>query len=164
MTNLYKIPAGYIFDGEPRMVMTEGGVDWEVRGGQPVMGSGLENWALISEFTESEPEWWGNHVIGNEYRIKDSNFDKLMSGSITRSTLIEAQKEAERALDLMVSKRVASRVEAEITINEVGAVVVAIAVYGPSSTLAQLLLQKYGINWVAQSTDPAHERLTDEYR
>jgi len=165
MTNFYyKIPTGYVWDGEPRMCMVDGGVDWEVRGGQPVMDAGIENWALISLFTESDPYWWGNYVLDGEYRLGDSNFVAILKDSITRTGLIDADKEVRRALELMKEKRIASEIKAELAINEQGGLDLVVQVYGPVSTLLNLLIQKHGLNWVMQATDPANERLTDEYR
>ena len=87
MTSFYKRQSGYVWDGEPKLCMTANGADWEIRGGQPVMDAGLENWALYSMFTK--PGWWGNYAIKGPYRHgEDCEFDDVTEQPLSRSSLI----------------------------------------------------------------------------
>jgi len=156
------IPSGYSFDGEPRLCMVDGGTTIEVRGGQPVMDAGEENGVLISLFTL--PEWWGNYVLDKKYRIEDSKFDEYTSKPVTRSNLIDAEKEAVRALKWRVDQGVASKITADVGVDLAGMLEITIQTHGPKSTIETLLLQKHGLNWVKQATDPAYARLSDDYR
>jgi phage gp46-like protein len=162
MTNTYKRPIGYNFDGEPKMIMTPDGVDWEIRGGQPVMDAGLENWAMIGLFTV--PGWWGNYILDSEYQIGDCDFDTITREPLTMTSMMNADKEARRGLESLVQKKVASEIIADISARSGFGIDFRAEVRGPASTLANLMLQKYGLNWVRQTTDPANERLSDAYK
>jgi hypothetical protein len=160
--DIYKRPIGYNFDGEPKLIMGADGVDIELRGGQPVMDAGLENWAFIGLF--SKKGWWGNNVLDADYRIGDSDFDDLTSEPLTRTMLINSDKAARLSLQSMIDKRVASEIVPVISPRSGGlGLDFQMQIRGPQGTIENLLLQKYGLNWVRQTTDPANERLTDAY-
>lgn len=164
MSSFYKRQAGYVFDGEPRLIMTGDGVDWEIRGGQPVMDAGLENWVFYVLFTRSG--WWGNNVINGQYRHgEDCEFDDVTEQPLSRSMLIDSENEARRGLKQLVDKGVASEIVAEITPRQAGiGIDFTIEVHSPDADASVILLQKYGLNWQRQIDDPSSERLSDDYR
>jgi hypothetical protein len=64
----------------------------------------------------------------------------------------------------MIDKRVASEIVPVISPRSGGlGLDFQMQIRGPQGTIENLLLQKYGLNWVRQTTDPANERLTDAY-
>ena len=145
MNRDYKYQTGYVFDGEPRLIMSDGGVDWEIKGGQPINDAGQENWAFYALFTR--PGWWGNKAIKNEFKHgEDCDFDEITEEPLTRSMIIDANKEAERGLKGMVDNGIASSIEANIVPRQGGTGIdFVIKVHSPSGETSQILLQKYGI-------------------
>lgn len=157
----YKRPAGYAFDGEPKLIMTPDGTTIEINGGQPVMDAGLENAALISLFTD--PNWWGNQYLDGEFRIDDADFSGIVSGPITRTTFVQAESEAKRALQWMVDKGIASEIEATVSNRSGTGVDLEVTVRAPTGTRETLALRRYGSNWIRQADDPASARLINDY-
>lgn len=164
MNTFYKRQSGYVWDGEPKLCMTANGADWEISGGHPVMDAGLENWAMYSLFTK--PGWWGNYAIKGPYKHgEDCEFDDVVEQPLSRSTLIDANNEARRGLQLMIEKGIASEIVADVIPREGGlGVDFTIEIHRPSADVSVILLQKYGLNWQRQIIDPASERLSDDYR
>lgn len=157
--NQYKKSEGYNYDGEPLILVTVNGTTFEFRGGQPVMDGGMQNWAIIGLGTK--PGWWGNHLLEKENQIGDSDFDDVIKSTITQSMLVDAEKEARRALKSMIDTGVASRIEAIIEPQSGFGVNFIIKIYKPDSTIETLFFQKYGGRWINQATDPAYARATD---
>jgi phage gp46-like protein len=155
----YRRPAGYAFDGEPRLVLAEDGVEIEVHGGQPVMDAGLENAALISLFTCRG--WWGNAFLDGEYQVGDSDFLETSNGAITKTTFVSAESEARRALQWMIDDGVASEIRATVA-NRAGlGVDLLVGIVAPTGTIEQIKLRRSGANWVRQMEDPASSRLCE---
>jgi phage gp46-like protein len=155
----YTRPRGYAFDGEPRLILAEDGVEIEVHGGQPVMDAGLENAALISLFTRRG--WWGNAFLDGDYQVGDSDFIATSSGSITKTTFVESESEAKRALQWMIDDGIASEIRATVA-NRAGlGVDLLVEIVAPSGTIEQVNLRRSGANWVRQIEDPASARLSE---
>ena len=160
MRRAYRRPKGYQYDGEPRLIMGNNGTTIEVRGGQPVMDSGIENAVMIALFTR--PGWFGNYFLDPEYRIGDCNFSDASEGAITASSFAHAEKEAKRGLKWMVDDRLASSIDASVSNPNSMRIDAEITINRPSGTVEQIGLQKYGGSWVRQCDDPANERLTSD--
>jgi phage gp46-like protein len=157
----YKRPVGYNFDGEPRLIVTDNGTTIEVRGGQPVMDAGLENAILISLFTDAG--WWGNQYVEPEYHLGDSKFESIISGTITKTTFVQAEGEAKRSLKWLIDEGLSSEIIAKVSNRDGIGIDVDITVVRPNGDEQQISLRRYGTNWIRQGEDPASARLTDDY-
>lgn len=160
MTAPYKRPTGYVYDGEPRFILGANGVTIEFKGGQPVMDAGLENSVLFSLHTL--PGWWGNYVIGQEHKIGESDYDKLATQSITRTALLNGEKDARKALNWLISSGLATSIDVEITNYAGFGVKSAIDIHRGTGNDFSLLFLTNGANWVRQMEDPASGRLTED--
>ncbi len=156
--NTYKRQTGYNFDGEPLIIMTADGTTFEFRAGQPVMDAGEENWINIGMWTR--PGWWGNHILEKANQIGDCNLDELIRESITRTMLLNSEKEAVRGCSSLVDNKVSSGVEAVIETVGMG-LALQVKVHKPVGTIETIIFQKYGGNWIRQATDPASARMTN---
>jgi phage gp46-like protein len=156
----YKRPTGYNFDGEPRLVVTDGGTTIEIHGGQPVMDAGIENAALISLLTD--PGWFGNQFLETDLRVGDSTFEEVCSGTLTKTTFVKAESEAKRALEWMVDEGIASEIRADVANREGIGIDAVVSIVRPSGEVEDIALRRYGENWIRQTTDPASARLRDE--
>jgi phage gp46-like protein len=156
----YKRPTGYNWDGEPRLVVTENGTTIEIHGGQPVMDAGIENAALISLLTD--PGWWGNQFLEADYRVGDSTFGEVCTGTLTKTTFVKAESEAKRALKWMVDEGIASEIVASVSNREGLGVDAEVTIVRPGGEQDEIALRRFGENWIRQGTDPASARLRDE--
>jgi phage gp46-like protein len=157
----YKRPTGYNFDGEPRLIPTANGTTIEIHGGQPVMDAGVENATLISLLTD--PGWWGNTYLEEEYRVGDSTFGQVAQGAITRTTFVMAENEAKRALAWMVDEGIASEIRASVSNRDGIGVDAVVEIIRPSGATEEIALRRYGPNWIRQGQDPASARLRNDY-
>jgi hypothetical protein len=140
------------FDGDPRLFIDSDGAYLDFQGGQPVMDAGIENLALISLHTG--PGWWGNALIDRADRRIGSDFEKTASGTITLSKLNDIRQSAERALSDPAFGRVTTTVQ-----NPQGNRIDVInRIEPPGQDIQELTVSRYGLNWIAQSADPAHRR------
>lgn len=142
-----------IFQGDPKLVLTENGSRLIFKGGQPVMDQGLENLALISLFTSKG--WCGNIFSTDTSKKIGSDFEEIAGRPITRSMLIDLEQSARNALkndafgnvDVEVSNPTSQRLNVRIRIEPTG------------QDIYTLNLTKYGSNWIAQSDNPAYKRV-----
>lgn len=143
------------FQGDPAIKLTPGGADMKFIGGQPVMDQGIENAAIISLFTK--PGWWGNSLITENNKKIGSKFQQQRT-IIDIDTINDYTDDATIALQWMVNSRLASKVDITVTNHRGDEIKTDIKIYPPGQTLRQLLFLKNGLNWIAQSCNPAHER------
>ncbi len=142
-----------IFEGDPKLVLTEQGSKLVFKGGQPVMDQGLENLALISLFTSKG--WAGNILFANNDEKIGSDFEEIARQPITRSMLIDLEQEAKNAL-----KNPAFGEIMVIITNPTSHIIsVIITIEPPGQDVQQLILTKSGANWLSQASNPAHERI-----
>ncbi len=135
------------YSGDPRITLTQAGADMTFLGGQPVMDQGLENFVMISLFTS--PGWCGNFYLAPEEQV-GSDFELACRKPITLQSLIDVQNAAMRALksdyfpslSVTVSNPRADWLHLDISL-------------GPGSSVS---LDRRGLNWIAQATNPAHAR------
>jgi len=162
MSYVYKRQPGYNFDGEPKMIMGLNGVTFEFNGGQPVMDAGEENWVTICLGTK--PGWWGNNLLEKQYQIGDSDFDTTSKGPITRTMLIDSEKEAVQACQSLVDHGVSSRIEAVVNPRSGGnGIDFKLLVHKPEGNDELFIYQRNGLNWIRQITDPASARISNDY-
>lgn len=142
----------YSFEGDPRLILTVDGSKLNFVNGQPTMDQGLENMALIRLFTS--PGWPGNALLPVNEQI-GSDFEMSTRAAINLDTLNRIEDAAKRALidpvfgdvTVEVSNPVHFRIDVKITIQP------------PVQDIKVLLVQKNGLNWLAQILTPASERI-----
>lgn len=137
------------FSGDPRIVITEAGADFDYRGGQPVMDQGLENCALLCLFTA--PGWPGNIFLSTSERL-GSDFESRVRGPLTLSRLADAENAAERALSAVVAF---GEVTAEVS-NPTADHIAAEIRLGSGGSMS---LHRERALWTAQINTPASRRL-----
>lgn len=136
------------YSGDPRVLVTSAGADLDYRGGQPVMDAGLENQAILSLFTR---RWCGNIFLPPASRI-GSDFEDTCRGAITLEAVnADIPNAAERALKSDLFSSVAASV-ANPSGNDLRVMI--------KLGRGVLSLDRKGMLWVAQATDPAYRRLT----
>jgi hypothetical protein len=139
------------YQGDPRLFLDENGSELEFKNGQPVVDQGLENSALISLFTA--PGWAGNIFLAASQKI-GSEFEELASGTITLQSLIDTEKAALSALD----DEAYGEVSVEVVNSNSYRLNTKIRISPPGRDVDTLLVQKNGLNWIAQKIDPAEGR------
>ena len=142
-----------IFEGDPKISIDENGSRLTFKGGQPVMDQGLENLVFISLFTT--PNWAGNVLFDNADQRIGSDFEETANQSITLQSINDLRQAAEQALNNPAFGEVA----VEITNPNGNQWRVLINIKPPGQDSQQLLLQRNGINWIAQNLNPAHRRV-----
>lgn len=145
------------FQGDPKLILTEEGVDISYEGGQPVMDQGLENAAIMSLFVDGA--WWGNDLFTDVNQHLGSDFEEATRGSITISSLVKIQKAGEKALGWMIDTGVAKSTTVVAKNTNGNQIEVEVTIEPPSRDTQVLLAEKHGANWVAQKDYPAHERV-----
>lgn len=150
---------GFVWEGDPRVKITEAGAELVYRGGQPVMDRGLENAVLISLFTRTG--WAGNALLTGEHEKIGDLFEQIATEEpITLTSLDRLASAAKRALAWMVSAKIASKIEVGATNPEGRQLATEIKIYPPGGGDPDVLtLLKNGPNWIFQKDDPAYERL-----
>lgn len=143
----------YSLEGDPRLILTVEGSKLNFVGGQPTMDQGLENMVLISLFTS--PGWPGNVLFDNPNERIGSDFEQSAMAAINLDTLNRIRNAAERAL----SNPVFGEVTVEVTNPTSNRIDVYILIKPPGADISALLLQRNGLNWVAQFENPASKRI-----
>lgn len=142
-----------IYQGDPRLVMTERGSTLIFKGGQPVMDQGIENQALISLFTT--PGWIGNSLLADQNQHIGSDFLESTRQPITLNMLTEVEQAAIRALQ--------SPIFGNITVNvsnpRSDVLKIVIRLEPPGQDARTLILTRNGQNWQNQAVNPANERI-----
>ena len=153
------------YQGDPAISITPDGASMVFNGGQPVMDQGLNNAAIILEFTKKTSDlqknkkgWWGNFFFKDPDQKIGSDYEAQNFESITVNSLIDTEQAAKAALQPLVNKNIA-KVSA-VTVNPSGLQRDTTILLEPLSRDAQeLLLQQNGQNWINQAINPAHVRL-----
>lgn len=143
-----------IFQGDPRVFITNNGANMDFRGGQPVMDQGLENYAILQLFTKLD--WIGNTLFRNPNHHIGSDYEEANLEPITVSSLNDIRDAAEKALQVMIDTGLASEIIVD-TSNPSGNIRETTILIRPVGADAfELLVSKNGDNWIAQIKDPAH--------
>ena len=146
------------YQGDPRLVLGEDGATIQIKGGQPVMDQGLENYVLIQWFTAKG--WWGNDLFSNRYKKIGSDFEEVARGAATVSALARVQAAGRTALKDMVDSQLAKDTIVLARNPQGSRVDVGVIIDPPSGDLLVLAATQHGANWIAQKENPAHKRLT----
>ena len=145
------------YQGDPRLITGDNGVTISIKGGQPVMDQGLENYALIQLLTEKG--WWGNTLFANKYERIGSDFTKTAHEASTIAALVKIQSAGKVALKDMVETKVAKETTVTARNPEGSRAIVSVVIEPPGKDLLTLTATKHGANWIAQKENPAYERI-----
>jgi hypothetical protein len=122
-------------------------IDYE--GGQPVMDQGIENQALISLFTS--PGWCGNLFLPAAQQV-GSDFEDTCREPLTLTAITaDIPNSVQRAL--------ASPLFPELAVSVTNPASWDVKVVATIGTGAALTLDRRGMLWSAQTTNPASARL-----
>lgn len=134
------------YDGDPRIVIDQDGASIEYIDGQPDMDAGLGNSDIIGLFTATG--WPGNFLLEQEQRI-GSDFEALALGPITLSKLADIENAARRAVQTDVANTDSITVS---VVNPTGTRLdVLIRRAPPGRDVNELLITRYGLNWINQA-------------
>jgi phage gp46-like protein len=148
---------GYIYQGDPRVIMDADGSDMPFVGGQPIMDQGLENAALMSGLTDAD--WPGNAILTNPAQKFTSKVETVAQQALTLSNLNSLSAAWRAALQWMIDTNIAASIDAT-TVNPVGSQrETTIVITPPSGETEIVLLTQAGLNWIAQQQNPASGRL-----
>lgn len=135
-----------IYDGEPKIYLSESGSYLNFRAGQPVMDAGVENAIIISLYTSEG--WAGNYLFNSEKKRIGSSFEKANLLPITKQYLLDRVDAANKALawlgniSIDVSNPTGNRIDYLIRV----------------APTIEILLTKNGINWREQALRPANKK------
>lgn len=141
-----------IYEGDPRLFLSENGSTMDFRDGQPVMDRGLENFVLICLFTREG--WPGNILFKDPNQKIGSDFELVAQEPITSTSLSNLEAAAKRALDQPVLGEIMVAVTNPVSHR----LDVSIFIQPPGGDLQAFLLTKNGLNWTFQVLDPANLR------
>jgi hypothetical protein len=140
------------FEGDPRLFLSKDGSFIQFEGGQPVMDQGLENQAMISLFTRRG--WCGNVLLREASQQIGSDFEAAHDQPITMNTLNQIRDAAEKALKYNAF----GNIEINVTNPQSNIIRTEILIQPPGMDIKKLILERHGMGWVAQLSDPASTR------
>jgi phage gp46-like protein len=144
------------YSGDIAVSITPDGAKMLFISGEPIHDSGLENCVQISLF--SRENWWGNSLIDDLNQRIGSDFEKIRT-IVDRQTINDYTESANRALQWMIDTGLAQKIEVSVTNPKGNYIQTSITIYPPGQDVQQLLLTKFGLNWISQSEFPSHERM-----
>jgi hypothetical protein len=142
-----------IFSGDPYLTLGVDGSELHYKGGQPVMDQGIENQALIALFTSKG--WAGNALFEDINQQIGSDFIEAANQPITLQSLVDIEQAALRALESPLF----GNITVTVTNPESSIIKVEITIEPPGQDSAIIILTRNGLNWQAQASNPAHERI-----
>lgn len=142
-----------IYQGDPKMILTADGATLKYVGGQPRMDQGLENQAFIALFTDGP--WPGNDIFPVTQQQIGSDFERLTREPITLQSINDIRNAAERALKSPIFGKVTVTVENPLHYR----LNITVRLEPPGQDVKTLILEKNGLNWIAQAVNPAHRRI-----
>jgi len=146
-----------LYQGDPRLVLGNDGVDLPFRGGQPIMDQGWENAVLISLFTREG--FYGNIFAETDSQRIGARFEDELEKPLTVAQITKIQDAGQKALQWLIDDGYASRIIVQPTNPTSYRVEVFVLIEPQGQDIQILLLKKNGLNWIAQKLDPAHSRI-----
>jgi phage gp46-like protein len=134
-----------IYQGDPLQIMTADGVDMNIKGGQPEMDQGLNNFVNISLFTREG--WFGNIFLKDANQKVGSKYLATSEKPITITSLNDTRLAAEKALKSPVVGKVLSTV----TNPRKDHLNTDIEIQPPGQDAQQIQLSQNGANWINQA-------------
>jgi phage gp46-like protein len=152
------------YQGDPKLILDENGANMVFKAGQPLMDGGLENTVFISLFTRrrdptTNKQWCGNSLFDSPSQRIGGRFMEKADQSVTLSMLLDLEAAAKSDLQWMINEQIATEITASASVPTGKNVHVLIGIKPPGRSLQQLIVLKYGNNWVIQALDPAHKRV-----
>jgi phage gp46-like protein len=149
-----------VYQGDPKLFLSQEGSYLEFINGQPRMDAGLENRVTIPLFTRRRSKtdqrtWVGNLAFDNIDYHMGSDFLEGAESPITVGSLEVDQKNAEKALQSMIDTNVASDIIVTVVNPSGYRKDLRIIVRPPNVPESELVFVKNGVNWIAQGDDPA---------
>lgn len=142
-------------EGDPKLVMTQDGVDIVVRNGQPAMDRGFENAVMISLFTDEN--YWGNILARSDSEIIGSPHFKDATGPITLSKLAQIEQSINESLKWIQENNIGT-VESIVT-NPISDMIVEIIKIKQPDSESVFTASNIGGSWINQANDPAYKRI-----
>lgn len=146
-----------LYQGDPKIFITENGADLVFRGGQPVMDAGLENAVIISLHTKLG--WFGNVLMKKKSEKIGSRYEEETKKPITINSINAIRESAEEALSWMTDNSIASAIGVNISNPTGDRIDTEILIQPPGDgSPSNVLESKNGINWTIQAIDPAYRK------
>ena len=146
------------FQGDLAISISEDGAKMKFINGQPVMDQGLENAVLISLFTKKG--YWGNALITEESKKIGSDVEVTSLEPIVSIQSVNNMSDAiDIALKWMTDTKLSHENEITVTNPNSNNLRATIKITPPGRDSQTLLFLKNGLNWIAQSQNPASERM-----
>lgn len=142
-----------IYEGDPRIFITDSGAYLDFRACQPVMDGGIENALIISLYTEEG--WAGNYLFDTENKRVGSKFEEANRRPITKQYLLDRIDAADKALEWLVSTHLSGGIPVELSNPNGNRVEYKMPVRMPSGGTRNLFFMTNGINWREQILNPA---------
>lgn len=140
-----------IYEGDPKIIATQDGINLKYVGGQPVMDQGLENQVTIQLITEEN--WPGNIFLPVRRRI-GSSVKRIAKGAITLMKLNDIRQAVVAAL----TADVFGDIDVTVINPESNYVKIRITIQPPGESSQEIILLKNGQNWINQANNPAYIR------
>ena len=148
------------FQGDPKIIVTPSGATLQFVGGQPLMDRGLENAVVILLFTQ--PAWEGNEFIRDLNQKIGSDFENAHVEPFTIDSFVNIEQAAKTACKPLLDTGVAKDVAAVTSNPEGKTISTLVSVQSPAGDISQILIEKHGVNWLAQFLDPAYEKVISQ--
>lgn len=134
--------------GDPKLYITNDGVDINLIDGFPEMETGLENTSVIAMYTKSGYPF--NAISDNEIEKAGNDFLEQISKPITKNQIIVVQDAAEKAYAPLISEGIIRSVQATISLEN-GVYSLSIILTAPTGENQELIFKKYGQLWINQA-------------
>lgn len=150
-----------IYEGDPKLILGPSGSRFEYKGGQPVMGRGVENSIAINLGTKSkgvnshQNGWVGNHLLRDPAQKIGTDYqDTVENQPITLAGLATIEQAAKTAL----KGKLYGDVVAETSNPSADTIITKIRVSPPSGAF-DFFTETFSQRWQFQASDPANERI-----
>ena len=128
-------------EGDPKLIITDDGIDFNIKNGQPEMDTGLQNSIFLSLFTDSG--WLGNSISDKDSENYNGEFMTIFQKPLSVKTALDAKKYAESALSWMVEEKIAKSITIDVEIIKIGFLGIEILIEQNENTKKFI----YNINW-----------------
>lgn len=152
------------YEGDPKLWLDENGAEIVFKGGQSVMDAGLENVVFISLFTRrqdatTKKQWCGNTLFDKPSQQLGGRFLKVADKPLTLTNLQDLESAVKSDLDWMITEQIAKNITARASAPTGDRKLVVIDIEPTGRDIQQIILLKYGTNWIIQKVDPAHKKV-----
>lgn len=144
------------YQGDIKKIIYPDGSTIQFRDGDALRDQGIENAVMYSLFVKR----WALNVFANRPDQKlESNFESLHDKSITVDNILDIEDSAKKSLQWLVTRGIASSIEATTEVDSNAIRRTTIVVYPPTGSTQTFLLSKYATNWEMQVQNPANEQV-----